>query len=398
MSYLKDQLKRRFKETLSNVVEDTIGSAIRKIFNIGLYTYPADLTSQDSLHYVEFTIVERGKSIRASPNRSKIKEGDAPSQGAVDNPTEEELANVATTTAAVAGGIGLSRLVSSTGAGGQFVAGVVGAVAVDFLIEDFSLIEPDTKYILTDVITLHVDGPPSVKYNVNYSNKDIGMLAGLVGPGSAIVDAISSRNMDNFKSAVTGAGAAVGTAVLSKLVSIPSFLGIGDIGAALSAGTGRTLNPFREVIFESMDPRSFTFKYKFLPKSKTETNMVRDIINLFKYHMHPNITNDKLFFIYPSEFDIKYYFRGRENEYIHKFARCVLTSMDVTYGGDQFSSFNDGSPTEVNVSLSFQEVDILTKKSPQIDIGGRFLEEAADTGARSYPADFGPPLVRRPLP
>ena len=56
------------------------------------------------------------------------------------------------------------------------------------------------------------------------------------------------------------------------------------------------------------------------------------------------------------------YFGSQENGYFHKFATCVLESMDVSYGGDQFSSFRDGSPTEINMSLTFRELEILTKK------------------------------------
>ena len=55
-------------------------------------------------------------------------------------------------------------------------------------------------------------------------------------------------------------------------------------------------------------------------------------------------------------------FGSEENGYFHKFATCVLESMDVSYGGDQFSSFRDGSPTEINMSLTFRELEILTKK------------------------------------
>ena len=56
-----------------------------------------------------------------------------------------------------------------------------------------------------------------------------------------------------------------------------------------------------------------------------------------------------------------YYFGNDENGYFHRFTTCVLESMDVSYGGEQFSSFRDGSPTEINMSLTFRELEILTK-------------------------------------
>ncbi len=78
--------------------------------------------------------------------------------------------------------------------------------------------------------------------------------------------------------------------------------------------------------------------------------------------MHPELSANKLFFIYPSEFQIAYYYERNENTYFHKFKPCVLESMEVTYGGDQFSSFYDGVPTEVNMALTFRETEILTKQ------------------------------------
>jgi hypothetical protein len=37
--------------------------------------------------------------------------------------------------------------------------------------------------------------------------------------------------------------------------------------------------------------------------------------------------------------------------------------MEVSYGGDQFSTFKDGNPTEINVTLLFRETELLTKKT-----------------------------------
>jgi hypothetical protein len=122
------------------------------------------------------------------------------------------------------------------------------------------------------------------------------------------------------------------------------------------------LNPFKETVFESVDFRSFAFKYKFFPKNKKESADVFRIIETFKFHMHPEMSDGNLFFIYPSEFNITYYFGQQKNSYFHKFTTCVLESMDVSYGGEQFSSFRNGEPTEINVSLTFRELEVLTKK------------------------------------
>jgi hypothetical protein len=37
--------------------------------------------------------------------------------------------------------------------------------------------------------------------------------------------------------------------------------------------------------------------------------------------------------------------------------------MQVDYGGEQFSTFSNGAPTEIDMTLSFRELELLTKES-----------------------------------
>jgi hypothetical protein len=136
-----------------------------------------------------------------------------------------------------------------------------------------------------------------------------------------------------------------------------------DMKALSSKGTGTAQNPFREQLFKSVETREFSFNYKFLPRSAAETASIQNIIKMFKFHMHPELSGAGLFYIYPSEFNIVYYYAGKTNPYIHKISTCVLTNMSIDYGGGgQFSSFADGSPTEYNIHLQFRELETLTKE------------------------------------
>lgn len=102
-----------------------------------------------------------------------------------------------------------------------------------------------------------------------------------------------------------------------------------------------------------------------MPASEKETGNVKDIINKFKFHMHPELSGSGIYYIYPSEFDIQYYYRGNENEYFNKISTCALTDMSVQYGGGEFSSFEDGAPTEITMILKFTELETLTKERIQ---------------------------------
>ena len=364
----KEALEKYQKQT-----SDLRGSRLDKFdknkFNVSITQYPSDLQIADNLkHYVLFNINIRGKS-KFNQDKTQFEVKRNPDAA---NLTQDQLAGfgVRAATGAVVGAVagkavtslanGFAKAFGLTGGKNPIeiakketkvalvantlggVAAIGGAATVGFA----DILKPDTTFRISDAIALYIDGPPTVKYSMNYANKDLGSLVGALAGG-----------METLNNTSEAAGA-----VAATLAKLPGAFGGPGLGDALSASSGTALNPFKETVFESVDFRSFAFKYKFFPKNQKESDDVYRIINTFKFHMHPEMSDGNLFFIYPSEFNITYYFGNEVNSYFHKFTTCVLESMDVSYGGEQFSSFTDGSPTEINMSLTFRELEVLTKK------------------------------------
>ena len=356
---IKKEYLDRYKQEASALSGEKLD---KNKFKVDITQYPSDLQTADNLqHYVLFNINVRGKS-KFNEKKVLFETKRDPNSA---NLSADQLASPAirgTTYAAAGAAAGVAVTSLASGAAGAFgktgatakvvskVAGGVSGVAVGAAMATSDILKKDTTYRISDAIALYVDGPPTVKYSMNYANKELGTLLGVL-----------SGSVEGSMKGVGEAGAATG-ATLAKL---PGAFGAADVGSALSASSGAALNPFKETVFESVDFRSFAFKYKFFPKNKKESDDVYSIINTFKFHMHPEMSEGKLFFIYPSEFNISYYFGSEGNGYFHKFATCVLENMDVSYGGEQFSSFRDGSPTEINMSLTFRELEILTKNMIQ---------------------------------
>ena len=338
-------------------------------FKVNIAQYPSDLQTADNLqHYILFNINIRGKSkFNQEKTQFEVKKNPDSANLSPDQLASGPIRVITAGAAGVAAGVAVSSLAKGatkafglTGGKnpiidesavnvGANVIGVAAGAAVGIAVNQADILQPDTTYRISEAIALYVDGPPTVKYSMNYANKELGTLLGVLS-GSVI-------DSQGFGAGSVEAGAAIG----ASLAKLPGAFGVADLGSALSVSSGTALNPFRETVFESVDFRSFAFKYKFYPKNKTESEAVYNIINTFKFHMHPEMSEGKLFFIYPSEFNITYYFGNVKNPYFHKFTTCVLESMDVTYGGEQFSSFKDGSPTEINMSLTFRELEVLTK-------------------------------------
>ena len=107
----------------------------------------------------------------------------------------------------------------------------------------------------------------------------------------------------------------------------------------------------------------------------SNANEIKNIVDAFKMNMLPEgLENSSGGFTgknlkIPNTFDIKYMYIGKENEYLHKISPCVLESMNVSYGGERFKSFDGNSkgapPVETTMTLNFKEMELITKQRAQ---------------------------------
>ena len=64
----------------------------------------------------------------------------------------------------------------------------------------------------------------------------------------------------------------------------------------------------------------------------------------------------------PSTFDIHYMYQSKENPFYNKIAICVLDGCTVDYTPNGVKTFEDGAPTQINMTLTFKETKMLTKQ------------------------------------
>lgn len=257
---------------------------------------------------------------------------------------------------------------ATIGIGGALLAGdrsaalktgavaAVGALGLENVASTFS----GAKKRLATAIALHTPNNMSTTYSVNYEEEDTDIYAmGLAAAGgtASLKKAIEQKGMSNVAKDVANATAAAGIAIGLKL---PGTGGISKI-------TGLAPNPRKEQLFKHVNFRNFTFDYQFYPRDPQEAENVLNIIYQFKYHMHPEFKDANNFlYIYPSEFDIFYYNGGQENLNVNRHTSCVLTDMVVNYSPNgQFTSFANGMPTQINLTLTFKELATLTKEKIQ---------------------------------
>jgi len=223
---------------------------------------------------------------------------------------------------------------------------------------------------ITDSVALYL--PPNVQDSTSagYSDANTGMIGfmlqkALIG-GKNFTDrdyeATANTIMDTFQ----GLG---GEAVKKAIAQFAETVTDTEGAAGLFNKTfGQADNPFMEVLFDKMAMRSFTYNFTFAPKNKKERDDVQKIIALFRFHMAPELQGQAARFLtLPSEFDIHYMFQSQdgqasENDYYNKIATCVLKDCSIDYTPGGVKSFDDGSPTQIKMSLTFQETQLLTKE------------------------------------
>ena len=283
---------------------------------------------------------------------------------------------------------------AALGAGGAAVVGATILANVDMTRKTKRLVQTIDLYVPDQVIMQQQN-----KYGEVSLTAALGM-AGLAGQGAkavggSIKDALSK--IGSAASSSLGKGAATASenpSILAKYNFDKNTLGGGgaviESMATILGGTGKELgivgegienvimqsygiaqNPQVEVLFETIDNRTFEFGFSFHPRNSAEAKKVLEIIRMFRFHAAPELAKGAggRYFIPPSEFDIEYRFKpGKDesdvlNEALHKFATCVLTNIDVNYVGQsgQFATFKDGIPVNIEMRLQFKEVEIMHK-------------------------------------
>ena len=229
---------------------------------------------------------------------------------------------------------------------------------------------------ITDSVALYLPSDVQSNVSASYTGFDMGLLGFLALGGADIIKQVKDRDFEGAARNFIGTGERMLTEMIKKagITAVDAaFGGTGGTEQVFNKVFGQTTNPFIEVAFNNMSLREFSYTFNFRPRSADETAEVKAIIQLFRFHMAPELkgTNHR-YMTLPSTFDIHYMYQtdpetATENTFYNKIATCVLERCDVNYTPTGVKSFDDGAPTEISMALSFKETELLTKE--KIDKG-----------------------------
>ena len=217
---------------------------------------------------------------------------------------------------------------------------------------------------ITDSVAMYL--PPSVEdtTTANYNDSKTGIAGFLVATGVAAQGGDAAKIA---KSLVAGTEGILGDMAAKSIGAVAELAGAEGGEALVKKAFGEADNPYMEVLFDSMSLRTFTYNFNMAPRSQAEAFEIQRIIQLFRFHMAPELRPGiNRYLGLPSQFDIHYMFLSRdgntsENNYYNRVATCVLQDCKVNYTPNGVKSFEDGGPTATTMSLTFKEIELLTK-------------------------------------
>ena len=219
---------------------------------------------------------------------------------------------------------------------------------------------------LASSICMYMPATVGVSQSADYSEPDIGGFAKiLAGFSSEFLSSGSfSESFGAIKGDIKDSAAEAAKTAFDQIA--PGAKAIAEIQA------GKVFSNRMEMVFKGVPRRSFSFQFTMMPKSEAEAASVNKICQMFRFYMAPSFegaADTSRTFIVPATFDIEYrMLGGKENSYLNKISTSVLTGCEITYGGERTTFFrphsdgNGAPPVQTSISLTFKELEIITRE------------------------------------
>jgi hypothetical protein len=336
----------------------------------GTYQFPKDVFENQQLgHYMVFYV--------NVTDRSKYYYGEQNPYDGMDNEEQAEFdaAGAGNTkfgyvgTKAIGNRLKVARNKATGTNSGSGIPDLAKSGRNSAALQGLSSVKPTTTRI-TDSIALYLPANVTESTSATYEDTPTGILG---VAATDIIEGMSAFQLKDFEKTGKIAGRAlsvVSQEILKNLggAFVEALTGSEGVVPLANKVFGRAENPFVEVFFNSMNIRTFTYNFNFAPRNESETNEVQQIIQLFRFHMAPEMqASNNRYLTLPSEFDIHYMYKaangnGYENDFYGRIGTCVLENVTTNYTPNGVKSFASGAPTQITMSLTFRETELLTKE------------------------------------
>ena len=343
-------------QLLSNSLIES-GSSDTLLKSFGILKYPIDGDYGNTQDYMKIT-QRKYSPVRRDLFAGEGKPLDTFANGVVrDNPAGEiinmiklPIPNTLTDSNNIAWGQDTMNAMSAAIAGA--VSKVVNPKNIDALVNDFGGTLKEGVSTARGALS---------KENMAQMRKDLGQV-------------LKDSNIQN------AASANIGSSILNMLGQNMSAESI------LARGQGKIPNSNLELLFNSPALRKFQFTWRMSPRSREEAMVVNKIIRSFKQGMSakklsPTSGGASFFLGTPNIFDLQFKTGGDQlidGLFRVKTSACTNTAVSYTDGA-QWSAYDDGQPTSINLTLAFEELEPIYDTDYSETPLGAGLQKVSDT-------------------
>ena len=229
-------------------------------------------------------------------------------------------------------------------------------------------------------IMLYMPDDISTGYKANWGGKSVGAAgrAELVAKGS---EGIIKKEVESIRRSFQQWdrwAADYGMNIIKDSVKKISgdVLSDDDLYGGIS---GVVQNPNAELLFQNIDMRTFSLKFRLVPRNQEEAINIKSITNLFKRNMLPSTGVSQVFgwsrgdgvaagFIkVPDLVRVAFMRGGNINNDVPQFKMCALSQVDINYTPDgTYATYHDGSMVATELTLNFQETKLVYKEEADL--------------------------------
>lgn len=191
-------------------------------------------------------------------------------------------------------------------------------------------------------------------YQVSYDNAQMGSIVGAAVESFGGNAPTGLQDVINRLNPVGATGVAALAGVGGALIQQNR-----NMYAGASAVTGLAVNPFMTVNFKTPEFKTHSFSWKLVPRNSQESEDIRTIIKMIRYHMLPSVSGTAVLFGYPEIVDIRLF---PQSEFLYEFKPCVIKDFSANFAPNGPSFYRNGHPTAVEIKISLQEIELWTKE------------------------------------
>ena len=243
------------------------------------------------------------------------------------------------------------------------IEGIAGDVAQATEANIREITRGDQVKVREGSVVLYMPPGFEIQDGVEYDNVNLGMLGQMarnamqrgneVGVGNAIKEGASNALKKAGQSIDQVRNASGGELIRNILTTAGATMTpLQSVSEGIRAGAQVRSNPNTQSIFQGVAMRSFGFNFSMMPTSAKEAEQIAEIVKFFRTAMYP-MKQAEYFYKFPVKFEITMYYKGQILK--PRILPSFLTSATTSFNGETGTFHNDGSYTQTNLGLSFQE-------------------------------------------